>query len=145
MYKLFLTGFIAVLTLLSSGKVMAQDEVASEPYIHDTEFTAASKVAAWRSLIDTFNSYGYLIDTFDKESGVLSASIIDYSSFYKGDKFSGINELANMQQTMDVKLLEIEPGNFQLSLRLIYQKDVVTVLEPYQTFVATLEQSHFLN
>ena len=142
--RLLLFNICYVVVFILHSRVYAQDNIDANAYIHNVIISADSKDAVFRSLVDTFNTYGYFVDTLDGQAGTLSASIIDYSSFYRGKKFTGINELAKMQQIMDVKVTDLTLDQYKLSLKITYKKEIVTVLDPYQTFVSQLEQSSFL-
>ena len=127
-----------MMSLIAGQLSFAQEEAEPLPFIHTVTLKAESSDVFYRALIDTLNDYGYMIDAINVDEGQMTASSIDYASFYRGDKFSGINNIGEMKQILDAHIVETGAGTYDVSLRLTYKNDIVTVSEPYEIFVENL-------
>lgn len=139
-YKKIIAFLLSIITFLFTMNAYAQDKVqGAQYYYHSAALSGTDELLMIRSVVDTFNDYGYFIEAANLEQGIVTGWQFDYDSLPKATRFSGETNKNKIMQTIEVKVSDAENGQYNVDMRIIYKTKLVKNLTIYQDFLNQLK------
>lgn len=137
-----ITAVMFLVTATTSS--LANDDASEKEYRFSNTLIAKNKVTIFRAIIETLNTYGYLIGEVDQGLGTVDGFLINYDRVRTAGKFSGTRDLEKITQRIQTRVSNLSQNEFTVDIQIIYSKKIVEDDAPYQQFFTKVKNSTYL-